>query len=303
MKKHLSLIALILFFVLFQSRAHAQVFNPGFEQLNNDGTISNWGNVYIFQVVLDSNGTTLMDSIVFDNQFYAPTIDAYSGNYAMEMRNAFNYTTGTGIAGSVSADTDSVYTAWGSLEFIPIQYLPSDLSFYFKFFPVNGDTGNVTITIYDANGGEIGSGSYNFNGLIANYTYLPVPITYTGSNAPALYSLNFSTTAYGSQPSFGTRLLIDDVSLNGTTDVKDVANENIFILFPNPVNDLLHIHSDILLEDTKFRLFDVSGKIVFTGAITSTKNVINTLEINPGIYFLELSNSTVFERKLVVISH
>ena len=43
-----------------------QIPNKGFEQLNFDGSLSNWGNVYLFSMWFDSTGVShLTDSIVF----------------------------------------------------------------------------------------------------------------------------------------------------------------------------------------------------------------------------------------------
>jgi hypothetical protein len=98
----------------------AQIPNSGFEQLNADGTVRNWGGVYLLPMYIDSSGNSFVDSIVFDNYFYFHTNDAHWGNSAIEMRNAWDYTTNQGMAGGVSADTDTVYSAWGSFETFPI---------------------------------------------------------------------------------------------------------------------------------------------------------------------------------------
>lgn len=293
---------LLMLLGLSYTKTTAQIPNPGFETLNIDGSISNWGNVYSFPVSIDTNGISTMDSIVFDNAFYAPTSDAHSGNYAMELRNAFNFTTGTGIAGSVSSDTDAVYAAWGSLEFVPIQTYPTELGFYFKFFPVNGDTASITIIIYDEFGTEIGIGTSLIGGLVSTYTYLSVPIVYSGSSLPAFYSLNFTTAGYGFQPSFGTRFIIDDLSLNDATGIKDEKSSE-FIVYPNPASDELNILTELLKASSSYKIVDMSGRVIDTGNVSPGKNAINTKSINNGMYLLEIAEHEKVKRSLFVVKH
>ena len=300
MKARLSFLLLLL--VLGFTKTNAQIPNPGFELLNVDGSVSNWGNVYLFSVTIDTNGVSTVDSIVFDNQFYAPTTDAHSGNYAMEMRNAFNFTTGTGIAGIVSSDTDAVYTAWGSLEFVPIQTYPTELGFYYKFFPVNGDTASVEIIIYDEFGTEIGIGAALVGGLVSSYTYLSVPIVYSGSSLPAYYSLNFTTAGYGFQPSFGTRFLIDDLILNDATGIKDETT-NIFNLYPNPASDVLNLDVSEMRDHATYKIIDMSGKLIDTGSISKTNNYISTKTVNDGLYLLEFITGEETQHRLFVVRH
>src|SRR4051812_39154797 len=121
MKNTLTLLFVLTFFSSF-----AQVPNGDFENLNYDGSLRNWGNVYLTAVMIDSNGVSHFDSIVYNggNYYYQPTIDAHSGNYAMEVNNAWSFTFSGAITGSVSVDTDTVYSAYGALEFIPTQMQP-----------------------------------------------------------------------------------------------------------------------------------------------------------------------------------
>jgi hypothetical protein len=88
--------------------------NGSFESLNSDGTLRNWGNVYLMSVWIDSSGVSHSDSIVYDGPFYAPTNDAFHGNTALELRNAWNFTSNIGIAGAVGLDDDSVFSSFAN---------------------------------------------------------------------------------------------------------------------------------------------------------------------------------------------
>ncbi|MBK7431217.1 MAG: hypothetical protein IPI62_09885 [Bacteroidetes bacterium] len=111
MKKLIFLIILSMFLKNVETKA--QIPNGDFEALLYDGTLSNWGNITLFAVIIDSAGNTIQDSLIFDGPFCGVTTDAHSGNYALEMRNMFNYTTNETINGWASVDEDSTYSAWG----------------------------------------------------------------------------------------------------------------------------------------------------------------------------------------------
>src|SRR5436190_1945330 len=97
--KKIYLILLIALSVKADPMNAQTVPNYGFEHLNYDGTSSNWGNMFLFPMWIDTNGSSYVDSIAFDNNwFYRPTNDAFLGNTAIELSNAWDYTTNQGIA-------------------------------------------------------------------------------------------------------------------------------------------------------------------------------------------------------------
>ena len=59
--------------VIFSLVGQAQIPNAGFEQLNTDGSLRNWGNVYLWPMHIDSSGNSYVDSLVFDGQLYFAT--------------------------------------------------------------------------------------------------------------------------------------------------------------------------------------------------------------------------------------
>jgi hypothetical protein len=113
MKKQFSLFAFFLFITL-KAMSQTVIPNPSFEEINANGSIRNWGNIYIQSVWFDTTGEMHGDSIIYDNAYYAATSEAHNGNWAAEMRNSYNYTLNTGTSGEIVADLDSVYSAWGS---------------------------------------------------------------------------------------------------------------------------------------------------------------------------------------------
>lgn len=284
------------------SSIQAQLFNPGFESINSEGNCSNWGNNYIFAVVIDSSGVSSGDSIVFDNQFYAPTTDAHSGLYALELRNAFNFTANEGIAGSVSADEDSVFTSWGTFEQVAISGYPVEFGFFHKYFPANGDTGQAILLVFDAMGDEIGRAEILITGTVPVYTYLSAPVVYTMNAVPAAYTLNFSTAKVDVEPSFGTRLLIDDVILDvSPTALPEYGLENSFSVFPNPANQSFTISYPEKVNQA-YTISDISGKVLGSYTMNGNSVMHDAAGLKSGLYFLTFTNNGIAEHKKIVIS-
>lgn len=287
--KKLSTLHCLLFALTLSAKA--QVPNNGFENLNADGTLSNWGNVYLFPITIDTNGVSTSDSIVFDNYFYAPTTDAHSGSLAMEMRNAYNYTTGHGISGSVTADTDIVYSAWGGFETVPISIQPTNFGFYYKYHPMGGDSAIAQIIVFDDMGYEIGQGRVIISETVSNYTYVNVPITYTSSGAIASYFLNFNSfysADYGSHyATYGTRFLIDDITLSTVTGINEVS-KNEFNIYPNPASSIINI-ADIPKGNFDIELMTSAGQSLIRG---NNKNILDVSNLTKGMYFIKLKDET-----------
>ncbi len=286
---------------------HAQIPNSGFELLNTTGNLSNWGKTLLLSVVIDTTGNSHSDSIVFDRQLYFATTDAHSGSRAMEMRNAHNYTTGKGYAGGASlSENDSVYNGF-STNLVSTQVQPTGLNFYYKYFPVNGDSAIAQISVYDDSGNPIGEGSLIISGTISNYTLVNIPVAYTTPGTAAFISISFSTfySEDGgiSQPSFGTRLLVDDLSLTTTTGTGGLTNSRtLTTIYPNPVTNLLHIQTNSPLA-LQYNIYNISGQLLRFGNIQpGTCNTITTDDLGNGLYIIELIAGSKAERHRIVVN-
>jgi hypothetical protein len=293
-----------LFFLLFAlgaaavARAQAPLaesLNLDFEEVNSDGSPRHWGNVYIF---------VWGDSVVYDRQLIASSPGAHSGARALELRNAYNVTANRGIAGSATVDADSVFTAWGSFELVPITTAPTDLTFWYRYAPVGGDTASARVAIYDSSGYEIGAAQLLITAPAPTYTRAQVPIVYTSPGRGAFMNLNFSTfytaeTTGQRQPALCTWLQIDDVALGvplATPRLTEVVSVQ---MFPNPATDVLHIRAASGAPAlTQLDLFDARGQRVCT---VLDPQQVSLTGLAPGVYFAHLRTSagTVVTRRIV----
>ncbi|MEP7263806.1 MAG: T9SS type A sorting domain-containing protein [Bacteroidota bacterium] len=278
------------------------VINNGFEYLNSDGTLKNWGNVYLTAMWFDTiTGQFYSDSIVNDGAYYyAPTADAHSGTTALELRNSWNYTINAGIAGAVGLDDDSIFSSWGAggtliptyaTPFNP--FSPFNFGFYYKYFPVNGDSAYASITLWDSTGNQLGEGIAIITTSSSVYTLISAPINYIMSGDVAFYSFfisNFYTADPGSrQPGFGTRLLVDNIQFNfASTSVNEENNNNQFInIYPNPSQDYITINSGII-QTTPYKIRNMFGQLVMEGKLETPSETISLQNLDAGVYYIEM---------------
>ena len=82
---------------------------------------------------------------------------------------------------------------------------------------------------------------------------------------------------------------------------KDVTVENNWDIYPNPASDFIYINADNITNKTFFTLYDIRGEIVGRGTITTQPEAyINLTNIQPGLYFLNLSDKNHFNSYRII---
>jgi hypothetical protein len=284
----------ILLFTLLQllrvcSSAQAQVNNCGFEQLNQDNSISYWGNIISIPSYIDSAGNLQSDSVVWNQNPLFCTPDAHNGLGAMEIRNGYDYTINESIAGNAFGMADSFFTT----PFIPIQSHPIDFSFYYKFYPVTNDTAYAFLTLLDSWLNPVGEAQVLISDSATTYTLASAPITYIGAGANAAkIRIEFGTNyaAHGHVAGFGTRLLVDDVNFTTVTGIQSTNKTNDLDIAPNPVQNELTI--DIAGRNTT-GIYSLSGQKLAT---FFDQSKIDVSGLTTGTYLIHI---TTPEKKYV----
>ena len=218
MKKNYFILSLILFIAPFC--AQSQVINGNFENVKPNFLPSNWGMTFLQQIVIDANtGEVVGDQIQYTwcipYMAYAST-EAKTGNYAMEVSNAYNVTQDRVIPGMAMIFANPEEDSPGWNPGVPVE--PGStvilLGFDYKFLPVGNDIAQATLSVSDADGNVIGTASLDISGTHSTYEYVYTPITVTHAGTPAFMYIAFNMAKEGSTPSFGTRLLVDNVIVN-----------------------------------------------------------------------------------------
>lgn len=285
------------------------VLNHGFEEFNSDKTLKYWGNVYIQLIEMSDSlgGSTHTDTLTYDQgYYYRATSEAHSGSSALLLSNAYSNSQNKCIAGAAGVDDDSVFSAWGLINLIPLQERVGELSFYYKFLSVNGDSAQAKLTLWDSDGNSIGEALAVFSTNQSVYQYKAVPVKYSSTDAVAYYSLNFSTFYSKSstrKPNLGTRLWIDDVALSATANVlTNYKNKFKIRVFPNPAKSMLSIQSEIVAEK-QFYIYGTLGQVIQLGTMSSSENSISIEDLKSGVYMLELVSEKGREAQRFVVDH
>lgn len=157
--------------------------------------------------------------------------------------------------------------------------------------------------------------------IACNYNYIT-----SGSNTFGMNS-SISTCTGEFCPSVNVNanqdyyLLIDNytnnftgfkLSLSGSTCQFDCSvgiensniNENIKV-FPNPANSFININSNLLPNKYELSLVDLSGIIIKTELISSTKDTFEVSEIEEGFYIIQIRSLSSFKvvNKKICIKH
>lgn len=72
------------------------------------------------------------------------------------------------------------------------------------------------------------------------------------------------------------------------------AMTNFVQLWPNPVDDLLTVNRNDWLENARFKIVNLTGKVLISGVISSGQQTIDVSDIDQGLYFLKLESKGKF---------
>lgn len=240
------------------------------------------------------------DSVVVDSAKYLlNTTDVHSGLYAAELRNAYDYTLDWGSPGRwFATPLEEGYGGFPAAD-LPVVERPLALRFWAKYAPVSGDSGYAEIRVSSIEQ-EIGFGELHILGNVNTYTAFEVPITYTSADSAASVQITFLTMVPGGNPHLGTRMLIDDVSIDYVATGISEVNTTTLGLFPNPATDEIRMTGLNVGPSTTVRMLDATGRVLINSTLTNGRLPLNgTL---PGAYLVQVDQGGVLYQSRLVIA-
>jgi len=103
---------------------------------------------------------------------------------------------------------------------------------------------------------------------------------------------------YAVEVTSGSCVEFSDCIVFDTLGLANFSEEEVKV-FPNPVSTFLEIHKTFLTP-IKYRLFDVSGRVISKDAWASEHEILNIEDLTSGIYFLKLFTDTQSQTYKVV---
>jgi hypothetical protein len=157
----------------------------------------------------------------------------------------------------------------------------------------------------DADGNEIGTANIDIEGVTTTYQFIQTPIQYTSNATPAYMYIRFIMAKEGTNPTFGSRLIIDNVVTNlaALAINTNLTNSDVSI-FPTLVEDKLFIDGNGQFDDTlDYKIINLEGKVVSQNSIKEDSISLFSIEVgslNSGIYLLNVTTSNgQFTKKFV----
>lgn len=297
----------ILFFLLLPFISISQVVNGNFEIVKPNFLPSNWGMNFFQPVVINTEtGEVTADQIQYTwcipSMVYA-SFEGQSGQYAMEISNAFNSTQNHVITGEVSIFSDATQDMPGWNPGVALGQFDevSILGFHYKFLPVGNDIAQAQIQVFDAESNEIGSVNIDISGTNNDFQYIQSPILYTSNATPALMYIKFIMAKDGTNPTFGSRLIIDNVVTNLAALTNNTNNINTDVnIFPTFVEDEIFVCGNGQLD---YKIINLEGKVIKQNSVQNYSNNYCKIEvgnINSGIYLLTVNCSNgQFSKKFI----
>jgi hypothetical protein len=291
-----------LLYLIFPLTCLSQVINGDFENIKPNFLPSNWGMNYFQPVTINTEtGETTTDQVQYTwcipSLVYA-SFEPQSGQYAMEISNAFNATQNHIITGEVSIFNDATQDVPGWNPGVPVSQ--SDevtiLGFYYKFIPAGNDIANAQIQVFDADGNEIGTANIDIEGVNTTYQFIQAPIQYTSNASPAYMYIKFLMAKEGTNPTFGSRLIVDNVVTNlAALGINSNPSNSDVSIFPTLVEDKLFIDGNGQFDDKlDYKIINLEGKVVSQNSIQVGVNDLYSIELsslNSGMYLLNITSS------------
>jgi Secretion system C-terminal sorting domain len=278
--------------------SQAQVINSDFEIIKPNGKISNWGINFFQPVSIDvGSGQSVADQILFDNYIdfsVSSTNEAFSGNKALDIRNAYNNTKQQVIPGGamVFHDATQDMPGWGAGMPVALGDEITLLGFYHKFMPFgttdivtaelvvfgeSGEIGRATITISDP----------NFLPIPIDFSYVETPVIYSSTETPIFMTLSFMMGEIETA-TFGTRWIIDNVRVNNSLLATSKNTISKFSVLPTLADDQITILRGNVVTNlnSDFRIFNTQGSLIKKISSQEAITNVNISNLTAGMYYI-----------------
>ena len=69
------------------------------------------------------------------------------------------------------------------------------------------------------------------------------------------------------------------------------SNDDLFSIFPNPTQSVINLRADITFLDSEYVVYDITGKIMVKGKITSEMTTIELGNLSGGLYLFSVGEN------------
>lgn len=309
--KQILLVAFFTFMILAGSTAQ-QLNNPGFENWEDAGTVSD--EPVSWSSIKTSDGGETINN--FAPVVWFQSTDAHTGQYSVQLTNIETIVIATGIVtnGRVHADFDPekgyVFTEPSDPQWnTAFTSRPDSIAIWAKYFPVGTDTAQVKVLLHKGDGtipitpenqaNMIGFIQLNISGTVDTWTRFAAPIEYFSTENPE-YILVILTAGAGTQPTAQSTAFYDDILM--------VYGSNSIATLPADGKNLIWfsdnaLHFDRLpenfLNQAAVEIFNLLGKRICQNQLTGNLFQTSKLGLTPALYVVKINgHDQVYSQKI-----
>jgi hypothetical protein len=274
-----------------------QLANPGFENWDTIGDYtqpSNWYSLNPLAQFGFEPSTTLTD-------------DAHTGNYAVVLTSiAGQFTNYSGVLCTGPILDQNLQPDFSNMK-VAFTARPSHIRFYYKAFPVGGDSGAfaICLTRWNTTLGQadtIAEASVLFGEQVNVYTLAELAFKYRNSAAPDSMFVIAASSFDGFNPTPESKLQFDDFELvyqpTGVSNGEPKWNVDVY---PNPATSELFVETSN--KPISLVITDANGKICMQQTY-ATKHHIKMESWSAGLYLLMLTDEEgVIETRKIMFNN
>ncbi len=138
----------------------------------------------------------------------------------------------------------------------------------------------------------------------SDFSVSPLSYTSTNSTYTAMNLAPVTTYYWHVRVVNGTNIGTWSDTWNFTTKENTIGVDELsaseFLLYPNPVRDVLVIESTNGQRNDQYKMFDNMGKVVLSGLLTGTKTTLSLKNFATGNYFVQIGNDSRDLHQIVV---
>lgn len=92
----------------------------------------------------------------------------------------------------------------------------------------------------------------------------------------------------------------DTINFVNTVGIDELSDNTAFAIYPNPAKESINIACNKNQHGT-IEIFDVAGKIVYSGVVTNNNMVITVAQLQSGVYTIRLANDNYTSQQRLII--
>jgi hypothetical protein len=176
----------------------------------------------------------------------------------------------------------------------PVNNLPNFLSGQYRSVVNGDDIAGIAcfFTRYNAAAGvtdTLALGSFEVTQSQSSWLSFDMPIVPMMAGTPDSCTI-FLVAGGGNAPEVGNYLDIDDLQFTGGTNSVGELNQTRFNVWPNPMDNMLHLDLSAMENVNDVALYDAQGRVVNQWQLGATQTALDVAHLPAGCYLLHVSN-------------